>query len=65
MESTILFGRVEKGVIIPSTEMSEHGVVEIEIKRTISIVEDTFGIWKSEKTGVDYVNKIRDEWKRE
>ncbi|ODS42863.1 MAG: hypothetical protein MSIBF_06245 [Candidatus Altiarchaeales archaeon IMC4] len=65
MESTVLFRRVEKGVIIPSTEISEKGLVEIEIKRVKSVVDDTFGIWKSEKTGVNYVNKIGNEWKRE
>jgi len=39
-------------------------MVDVEIKKVKSAVEDTFGIWKDEKTGTDYVNEIRSEWKK-
>ena len=64
MESAVIRARIEKGVIIPSREISERGLVEIEIKKAGSVVEDTFGIWRDEKPGTDYVNEIRAEWKK-
>ena len=64
MESATISARIEKGVIIPSKEIHEKGLVEVEIKKVRSVVDDTFGIWGDEKTGADYVNEIRSEWKK-
>ena len=64
MKSTVISARIEKGVIVPSTEISEKGLVEIEIKKVKSVVDDTFGIWKGGKAGIDYVNEIREGWKK-
>ncbi len=33
----------------------------IILKPLRSIVNETFGLWKTEKTGIEYVNELRDE----
>jgi predicted DNA-binding antitoxin AbrB/MazE fold protein len=64
MASAVIHARIENGVIIPSKKISGKGLVEIEIKKAGSVVDDTFGIWKDEKSGTDYVNEMRTEWKK-
>ena len=39
-------------------------MAEVEIKKVKSVVDDTFGIWRDEKKGTDYVNEIRSELKK-
>ena len=50
--------------IMEKYKISEKGLVEIEIKKVKSVVDDTFGIWKGGKAGIDYVNEIREGWKK-
>lgn len=64
MESVVVSARIENGLITPLTEIFQQGLVEIKIRKPKSVVDETFGIWKDEKTGVDYVNEIRGEWKK-
>lgn len=50
---------IEAGDEIEMVANEKKEVIICKVKR--GPVEDSFGIWMGEKSGIDYVNKIRDE----
>lgn len=50
---------IETGDVLQMMVNKKREVIICKVKKTA--VEESFGIWAKEKSGIDYVNKIRDE----
>ena len=45
------------------SEVNEEGSIVLK-KFNKSPVDEAFGMWKMKKTGIEYVDKIRSDWRR-